>query len=134
MNAVFTGYQMRPNTFAVKDTADAIAGRAAQLSRQLVPSGGRVNLTEDQRKSYEKYEQVRAVAKRVRKQVKAISGPSGKTSDVWALYKRAKEEGDYTAAAAYKAEYDQLSDVQDKMYALITLKAKELGIYDKLKD
>ena len=132
-SAVFSGYQMKPNTFAVKDTADAIAARAAQLSRKLVPSGGKVDLTADQRKEYEAYEQIRIVAERVRKQAKNISGSHGKASEVWALYKRAKAEGDYTAAAMYKDQYDQLADMQDKLYGLITLKAKELGIYDDLK-
>ena len=132
--AVFTGYQMKPNTFAVKDTADAIAAHAAQLSRKLVPSGQKVNLTESQRKDYAKYQEILRVAERARKQAKALSGPHGKAADVWALYKRAKEEGDYTAAAMFKDEYDQIAGMQDKVYGLITLKAKELGVYDELKN
>lgn len=132
--AVFTGYQMKPNMFAVKDTADAIASHAAQLSRKLVPSGQKVNLTDTERKDYAKYQEILHVAERARKQAKALRGPHGKVADVWALYKRAKEEGDFTTAAMYKDEYDQLAGMQDKVYALITLKAKELGVYDALKD
>lgn len=134
-NAVFaTGYTSKPNTYAVKDTAERIEARASQLTRKLVADGQKTNLTDRDRKNYEAYRQIGEQAKWARQQAKRIRGPNGAANDVWQRYLDAKEQGDRLAASRFLDEYNKLRELQDSIYATITLKAKDLGVFDDLKE
>jgi len=133
INAVFTGYRMKPNDMAVKNQAQTIADKASKFSRKLTRDGIRTDMTEHDRKNYAAYQEIERLNERAKKLAKGVKGEYGNSADVWKLYVQAKNEGDFIAAGMYRDEYERLSRMQDSIWATITLRAKELGVFDALK-
>lgn len=131
MNAAFGGYMAKPNNYAVKDTADTLTAHARQIVRRLEQGGAELSLTD--REELAKYKAVVADADAARKVIREMRGPYGTTADTWRLYLQAKNEGDYTSARLYKAQYDELMTMQNRVLAAVTKRAKAYGVYNDLK-
>ena len=121
----------KPNNYAVKDTADTLTAHARQIVRRLEQGGAELSLTD--REELAKYKAVVADADAARKVIREMRGPYGTTADTWRLYLQAKNEGDYTSARLYKAQYDELMTMQNRVLAAVTKRAKAYGVYNDLK-